>query len=193
MGIVPSAKLIPLDDSTPSAHSRLLELSKARSDAQDTLEKRHKTIREPRQLQVNQKVWLEARNLHVNVPSKKLAPRRYGPFDVIQKVSPVAYRLKLPPSMRIHDVFHVDLLNPYHETTSYGPAYTTPPPELIDGEEEYEVEEIISDRTHGRNRSKQYLVKWLGYPSSENSWVNAKDLHSPELLAQYESGSQTHK
>jgi hypothetical protein len=55
--------------------------------------------------------------------------------------------------------------------------------ELIDGQQEYEVEEIIDDRSY--RCKQQYLVRWLGYPASENSWVNAKDLHSPELLAEY--------
>jgi hypothetical protein len=85
--------------------------------------------------------------------------------------------------MKIHYVFHVDLLTPYHETDAYGEAYSQPPPELIDGEQEYEVEEIIDNQS--RRRKQQYLVRWLGYPASENSWVNAEDLHSLELLAEY--------
>jgi hypothetical protein len=44
--------------------------------------------------------------------------------------------------MRIHNVFHVDLLLPYKETEAYRPVYTRPPLDLIDGEEEYEVESI---------------------------------------------------
>jgi hypothetical protein len=48
--------------------------------------------------------------------------------------------------MRIHNVFHVDRLIPYIETQAYGKAYPQPPPELIYGEEEYEVEAIIHHR-----------------------------------------------
>jgi chromatin segregation and condensation protein Rec8/ScpA/Scc1 (kleisin family) len=84
-------------------------------------------------------------------------------------------------------VFHVDLLIPHHETDAYGETYSQPPPELIDGEEEYEVEEIITDRYDKRRRKRQFLVKWKGYPVSENSWVNEKDLHAPELLTEYRS------
>jgi hypothetical protein len=187
---------MPLDDSTPAAHIRLSELSRARSSAQESLMKRIKHSRTPQELHINQKVWLDGRNLKTNVPSRKFAPRRYGPFNVIEKISNVAYRVKLPETMKIHNVFHIDLLTPYHATTSYGENYPQPPPELIDGEEEYEVEDIISDRKHGRNKIQQYLIKWKGYPHSENSWVNAKDMHAPELLTQYnatKSGSQTHK
>jgi hypothetical protein len=45
-------------------------------------------------------------------------------------------------------VFHVDLLTPYHEIEEHGVNYHQPPPELIDGEEEFEVEEIIDERTN---------------------------------------------
>ena len=84
----------------------------------------------------------------------------------------------------MHNVFHVNLLIPHHETEAYREQYSQPPPELIHGEEEYNVEEIISDHLH--RHKKQYLVKWTGYPSSENSWVNMKDLHTPELLEEYQ-------
>src|ERR1700680_4254704 len=98
-------------------------------------------------------------------------------------MSPVTYRLKLPTSLKIHNVFHVDLLTPYCETQEHGENYAQPPPELIDGEEEYQVEEIIDERIF--RQKKQYLIKWLGYPVSENSWIDARDLHADELLEDY--------
>jgi hypothetical protein len=185
IGINPTANLSIPDDSIPSAHQRLLELSEARSDAQKSLQKRIKPITPPRSFVTGNKVWLDSRNLKIRTPSKKLSPRRYGPFEVVKQVSPVAYQIKLPPSMKIHDVFHVDLLIPYHETEAYGKAYPQPPPELIDGEEEYEVSEIITDRIKGRKKKKQYLIRWKGYAASEDSWVDEKDLHAPELLEEY--------
>ena len=182
-GIIPSAKLIPLDDSIPSAHSRLSDLEKAQSDAHRTLQKRIKSPKDPPVFQVNQKVWLDSRNLHVNVPSKKLAPRRYGPFTIKEKISPVAYHINLPAHMHIHDMFHIDLLSPFNETEVYGEAFPQPPPELIGGKKEFEVEDIVANRM--RRCIRQYLIKWKGYPSSKNSWVNVKDLHTPELLKEY--------
>ena len=91
--------------------------------------------------------------------------------------------------MKIHDTFHINLLTPYQETVVYGKPYLRPPPETIDGEEEYKVEDILMHRKSGCNQKLQYLVKWKGYASSENSWVDSKDLHAPEILQRY----QTHK
>ena len=59
------------------------------------------------------------------------------------------YQLQLPPAWGIHDVFHASLLTPYHETDAHGPNFTRPPPSLIDGQEEYKVDRIISHRHHG--------------------------------------------
>ena len=104
---------------------------------------------------------------------------------IVIVTSPVAYRLALPEHMRIHDVFHVDLLSPYKETEQYGPAFSPPPPDLIDGEEEQEIESILDVRRKGRSRSLQYLIHWKGYPSSHDEWVDRKHIHADELIQQF--------
>jgi transposase InsO family protein len=96
------------------------------------------------QFRVNDKVWLSGKNLALPYQTLKLAPRRHGPFLITHRISPVAYRLELPPTWTIHDVFHAGLLTPYRETDQYGPSHTRPPPDLIGGEEEFEVEAIMN-------------------------------------------------
>ena len=64
-------------------------------------------------------------------------------------MSPVNYCLELPTQWTIHPVFHIDLLTPYQETPTQGANYLCPPPELIDGEEEYEVEYVLAKRRTG--------------------------------------------
>jgi Chromo (CHRromatin Organisation MOdifier) domain len=59
-----------------------------------------------------------------------------------------------------------------------------PPPELIEGELEHEVEAIIAHKRQGSHY--KYLIKWQGYPSAENTWEPESNLkHSPDLLYAY--------
>ena len=110
-----------------------------------------------------------------------MGPRRLGPFKVIERIGDLDYRLELPDWMRIHNVIHVDQLSPYHENGL--PPPKRPEPVIVDGEEEWEVEEILQSRYIGRGL--YYLVKWKGYAEEKyNSWEPAKNLtNSPELVA----------
>ena len=82
-------------------------------------------------------------------------------------------------------MFHIDLLTPYKETNMHGPNFTEPPPDLIDGEEEYKVKAILDSRRWGRGHKLQYLIKWKGYSDAENQWVDSKDIHANQLIEQF--------
>ena len=113
-----------------------------------------------------QQVWLDSRNLKT-LYHKKIGPKREGPFEIEEVLGPVTYRLKLPETWRIHNVFHAVLLRPYTETEAHGNNYPRPPPDLLDGEV-YTVEWILKHRRRGRGY--QYYVQWEGYPITEASW-----------------------
>src|ERR1700680_1256378 len=66
-------------------------------------EQANKSRRLGQQLVVGDRVWMDARNLSTTRPSKKLDWKRMGPYEVIEVVSPWAYRLKLPQSLHFHD------------------------------------------------------------------------------------------
>jgi len=102
-------------------------------------------------------------------------------------MSPVNYRVKLPTQWSIHDIFHINLLTPYRETDIHGSNYSRPPPDLIDNEEEYEVEKVLDTRQFGKGRKRQYLIKWKGYPDSDNEWVDHKDIHAPDAIREFKS------
>ena len=91
----------------------------------------------------------------------------------------------MPEQWKIHPVFHVDLLTPYKETAFHGTNYTRPPPDLINNEEEYEVEQILDSRVRGQNRRIQYLVKWVGYPDSDNQWLDADQLTVDNTIREF--------
>ena len=91
-------------------------------------------------------------------------------------------------------MFHVDLLTPYKETEFHGQNYTYPPPDLVEGEEQYKVEHILDSWTFGKKRTKQYLVKWKGYHHSDNQWVNKRDMNADQAIREYEADkSQSRK
>ena len=141
-----------------------------------------KAKKEGRTFQTGDLIWLEGCNLKIDQPMTKLAAKRYGPFPVTKVLSPVTYQLTLPEQWKIHPVFHVDLLTLYKETTFHDANYTRPPPDLINNEEEYEIEQILDSRVRGRNWWVQYLVKWVGYPNSDNQWLDANQLTADEAM-----------
>ena len=50
----------------------------------------------------------------------KLSPRYMGPYEIVERIGEIAYRLRLPPELaRIHDIFHVSMLQKYMVDPSY--------------------------------------------------------------------------
>jgi hypothetical protein len=126
-------------------------------------------------------VLLHSKNLRLKFDgSKKLMHRYFGPFEVVSKVGPAAYELKIPANMQMHDVFHVSLLKLYKRR---GDQLTVPPPALLpDGGTEFEVEAIIDHRV--ANSASQFLVRWKG--SDANSWLDESELSNcRDLLSDY--------
>ena len=134
--------------------------------------------------EIGQKVLLNNADLSLNRPSRKLAERYSGPFEIIEKIGTHAYRLKLPLQWKtVHPVFNVSKIEAYHEDAE-NPNFTRPPADVIEGEPEWEVERIL-DSKFAQNNLK-FLVKWLGWPESENSWEDEVNLeNAPEILAAF--------
>jgi hypothetical protein len=92
--------------------------------------------------------------------------------------------------MKIHPIFHVQLLHPHTESNIEGRIQLPPPPIIIEGEEEFEVEKVLDSRLF--RRSFQYLVKWKGFSDSENTWQPAKDLeHAQDLIEEFHTAHPT--
>ena len=137
------------------------------------------------QFAIGDQVWLKGSHLRLPHQLTKLAPKRYGPFTIMKQINPVTYQLTLPATWQIHPMFHASLLSPYVETNTHGPNYSRPPPDLIGGEEFYEVEQIRDHQCHGCSRTLQYLIKWKGSLESNNTWEPADLVLTPDLLKQY--------
>lgn len=146
--------------------------------------------------QVGDEVMLSTVNFRNMNPNRtvKLMPRYIGPLKIKKVVSSVAYELELPPTLRIHPVFHVSKLKLYRSDDRYEREQVTrPAPELVDGEQEYEVERILDrrERRQGRGIRVEYLVKWLGYPEYESTWERESNLtNAQEMVQQFNNQNQ---
>jgi hypothetical protein len=173
----------------PSVQERLSLLDQARNEAHaahDLARQKmmQKITRNFVPFKLGDKVWLESKHLKLRYESKKLAPKREGPFTIIEVMGPLTYKLQLPTSWRVHPVIHATLLSPYKENSTHGRNFNRPPPDLIDGEHEYEIEAIIAHKKKGRGF--QYLVKWKDYATAENTWEPEKNItHAEDVLSNY--------
>ena len=127
-----------------------------------------------------QKVWLSTRDLPLCVASRKLAPRFVGPFPITKVINPVAVRLRLPRSLRVHPTFHVAKVKPVRESRLVPPSKPPPPPRMLDGGLIYDVKKLLAVRKRGRGR--QFLVDWKGYGPEHRSWVPASFVVDQSLI-----------
>ena len=102
----------------------------------------------------------------------KLSPRFVGPFEILERIGPIVYRLALPPSLSgIHNVFHVSMLRKYIPEPSHVLSY-----DQLQIKDDLSYEEVpieILDRKEHMLRTKSIpLVKvlWKNHVLKEASW-----------------------
>jgi len=117
-------------------------------------------------LQSGDMVWLLPRNIRTTRPCKMLDYKKIGPFKILARIGTSAYKLDLLASMRIHNTFHISLLELYNDNKLHAQRSEPPPPILIEGEPEYKLEEIIDSHLH--YNKLQYRAKWTRYSSEHD-------------------------
>ena len=132
-------------------------------------------------------VLLSSANINLSTPSHKLSPKFIGPFTIEKVISPVAYQLTLPTTMKIHPVFHISQLWPYLDPSPLHEVPPCPPPVEVEGNLEYEVETILNKQIHWQQT--EYLVKWHGYPDYDATWEPLVNLGNAQAaIKEFEKG-----
>ena len=144
----------------------------------------------PLDFKIGDKVFIRSDNICTTQPSKKLAEKFLGPFEILAQVGSISFTLCLPDSMcGIHPVFHVSMLEPSTPNEFPNQTETLPPPIIIDGEMEFKILEILDSKIDKCCKCKLwYLVKWSGYEGTdeETSWIPASKLeHAMESMADF--------
>jgi hypothetical protein len=100
----------------------------------------------------------------------KLGPKFFGPYQVLEQIGEVAYRLVLPAGARIHDVFHVGLLKLFHGDP---PAQVPALPPVEHGRVVVQPEKVLKACVERGRR--ELLVSWTGAPVAETKWVDLEE------------------
>lgn len=138
---------------------------------------------------VGDKILVSAKAINppgIDKVGSKLRAEFYGPFEVSEVISDVTYRLKLPESIGTHDAFHISNLRPFKTGTRYQPP--PPPLAIISGEEHWEAEACLAFRYYKKGRGKehvQFLIKWKGYPDSDNTWEYEENVKALQVVKYY--------
>ncbi|KAB5587739.1 Transposon Ty3-G Gag-Pol polyprotein [Ceratobasidium theobromae] len=151
-------------------------IRKIQDEAKAALQQAWKEGNKLNKFSVGERVMLLAMNISTNWPSKKLDDKKLRLFPVTEVISSHTYQLDLPASMKIHLVFHVNLLSAFQEE----PRFDQPKPRprvfiMESGEEEQEVEEIL-DWWADDEGQLRYRVRWVGENKEGDSWERAEKM-----------------
>lgn len=171
-------------DRSLSAREEMLKAVKANLlKAQNRMKQLADKHRSERELAVGDWVYLKLQPYRqhslLKRISHKISPKYCGPFQIIERIGPVAYRLQLPASAKIHDVVHVVLLKRKIADTATNSVVPDLPSFMLQGGEPEAVPFKVLDRKgkrKGRVAKTMWLVQWKDRNEDDATWEDAQDI-----------------
>jgi hypothetical protein len=158
-----------------------VNLEKAHKWYKDFVDKSRREVN----FEAGDKVWLNIKNFQLPKGlSHEFLGSYVGPFKMLEKKFPDAYKLELSKNLKVHPILHVLFLKlvPHDASRLNRKHNTRPTLDLIYNELEFEVEAMLKSRQL-RGQKREYLVKWKGYHPIEASWVNESNMeHAQEVV-----------
>ncbi|KAH0829924.1 hypothetical protein FOPE_10756 [Fonsecaea pedrosoi] len=172
---------VAAEDRARMLFESLAAAEEAREEAEKRMLEHYDKKRAERSFAIGDFVLVSSKHIRLARASKKLADQFIGPFEVMDKHGLNAYTLRLPKKYgRLHHTFHVSLLRAYRARA----GEPRPEPIDIDGEEEWEVEEVLAERV--RSGRTQFHVRWKGYGEADDSWEPASNLaNARDLIEEF--------
>lgn len=175
-------------------HSAMLRQNLAR--AQLRMKHNADSKRTPREFQVGEQVYLKlqpyVQNSVVHRPSPKLSYKFFGPYEILARIGPLAYKLALPAESQVHPVFHVSQLKQH--VPDHTPVFVSLPQPLELDSSELFPEAVLDRRLvkKGNAAYLQVLVQWSSLPTSMATWEDYEVLRKryPKATAWGQSASQ---
>ncbi len=120
---------------------------------------------------IESKMFLNEQNIVTARSFKKLNDKMLDLFQITESVDSF-YKLKLSETMRIHDVFHSELLRSVVDDSLSDQKNESSRSIVINDEDEWKIDDILNFQRY--RRRLQYRVKWKNYDNDLN-WYNADD------------------
>jgi hypothetical protein len=122
------------------------------------------------EFKINDKVFLNAKNIISIKSFKKLNYKYYDLYTINESINKISYKFNFSSIMKnIHDVFHVFLLKLVNEKDDETSFFI-----WIEEEKQWKIEKIVNKKIK-KNRTS-YLIKWLEYSHSNNEWMKKEDM-----------------